>query len=81
MKEAFRVFELLKEMTEQGNPNSVTDGAVGVLAVRACIRGAFLNVRINVTGLKDKTKAEELTAEAKRSTMLQLQSSRKLLTM
>ena len=66
MKVAFRVFELLKEMTEQGNPNSVTDGAVGVLAVRACIRGAFLNVRINVTGLKDKTKAEELTAEAKK---------------
>lgn len=66
MKEAFRVFELLREMTEKGNPNSVTDGAVGVLAVRACIRGAFLNVRINVTGLKDKTKAEELTAEAKK---------------
>ncbi|HNT92743.1 MAG TPA: glutamate formimidoyltransferase [Bacteroidales bacterium] len=65
MKEAFRVFELLKEMTEKGNPNSVTDGAVGVLAVRACIRGAFLNVRINIKGLKDKEKAAKLTAEAK----------------
>jgi glutamate formiminotransferase/formiminotetrahydrofolate cyclodeaminase len=65
MKEAFRVFELLREMTEKGNPNSVTDGAVGVLAVRACIRGAFLNVRINVKGLKDKLKAEELISEAK----------------
>jgi glutamate formiminotransferase/formiminotetrahydrofolate cyclodeaminase len=65
MKEAFRVFELLKEMTEKGNPNSVTDGAVGVLAVRACIRGAFLNVRINIPGLKDKAKAEELLTSAK----------------
>lgn len=64
MKEAFGVFDLLKEMTEKGNPNSVTDGAVGVLAVRACIRGAFLNVRINVKGLKDRAKAEELVSEA-----------------
>lgn len=64
MKEAFKVFDLLKEMTEKGNPNSVTDGAVGVLAVRACIRGAFLNVRINVKGLKDRTMAEELISEA-----------------
>ena len=64
MKEAFQVFELLQEMTGKGNPNSVTDGAVGVLAVRACIRGAFLNVRINVKGLKDRAKAEELISEA-----------------
>lgn len=64
MKEAFGAFELLKEMTEKGNPNSVTDGAVGVLAVRACIMGAFLNVRINVKSLKDRAKARELVAEA-----------------
>ncbi|MFN2337045.1 MAG: glutamate formimidoyltransferase [Bacteroidales bacterium] len=64
MKEASRTFELLKEMTEKGNPNSVTDGAVGVLAVRACIMGAFLNVRINVKSLKDRAKAGELVAEA-----------------
>jgi len=64
MKEAFKVFELLEEMTLKGNPNSVTDGAVGVLAVRACIRGAFLNVKINVKGLKDRQKAEELIADA-----------------
>lgn len=64
MKEAFKVFELLVEMTEKGNPNSVTDGAVGVLAVRACIRGAFLNVKINVKGLKDRSRAEELIASA-----------------
>ncbi len=64
MKESLKVFDLLKEMTEKGNPNSVTDGAVGVLAVRACIRGAFLNVKINVKGLKDREKAAGLVAEA-----------------
>ena len=65
MKEAFKVFELLEEMTTKGNPNSVTDGAVGVLAVRACIRGAFLNVKINVKGLKDGAKAGELISTAR----------------
>jgi glutamate formiminotransferase/formiminotetrahydrofolate cyclodeaminase len=65
MKEALKVFPLLKEMVEKGNPNSVTDAAVGVLAVRACIRGAYLNVRINVKGLKDKSFAERLIAGGK----------------
>jgi glutamate formiminotransferase/formiminotetrahydrofolate cyclodeaminase len=64
MKEAFRVFDLLQEMTARGNPNSVTDGAVGVLAVRACIKGAFLNVKINVKGLRDRDRAEELITAA-----------------
>ena len=47
----------------KGNPNSVTDAAVGVLATRACIRGAYLNVRVNVSGLKDRVFAEKLIAE------------------
>ena len=63
MKEASKTFELLGEMVRKGNPNSVTDAAVGVLATRACIRGAYLNVRVNVSGLKDRTFAERLITE------------------
>ncbi len=62
MEESFKAFELLAEMIRKGNPNSVTDAAVGVLATRACIRGAFLNVQINVKGLKDRSFADELLA-------------------
>ena len=58
MREAFKSFELLEKMVATGNPNSVTDAAVGVLATRACIRGAYLNVRINVATLKDREFAE-----------------------
>ncbi len=60
MQEAVKSFDLLSEMIREGNPNSVTDAAVGVLATRACIRGAFLNVRVNVKGLKDRSFAEDL---------------------
>ena len=62
MQEAVKSFDLLSEMIREGNPNSVTDAAVGVLATRACIRGAFLNVRVNVRGLNDKSFTEDLLA-------------------
>ncbi len=63
MQEAARSFELLSEMIKKGNPNSVTDAAVGVLATRACIRGAYMNVQINVKDLKDRAFANSLLAQ------------------
>jgi len=63
MREAFKSFELLEKMVTIGNPNSVTDAAVGVLATRACIRGAYLNVRINVSSLNDIAFAGNLIKE------------------
>ena len=62
METAFRAFDLVKEMVKEGNPNSVTDAGVGALAIRACIRGAYLNVRINASGLDDKKFAGSLIA-------------------
>ena len=64
MKAAFGVFELVKAMAEQGNPNSVSDAGVGALAARSAVLGARLNVRINAAGLKDRAVADALTAEA-----------------
>ena len=64
MKCALQVFDLLEDMIHEGNPNSVSDAGVGVLAVRAAILGAHLNVRINAAGLKDRTIAEELVNES-----------------
>jgi glutamate formiminotransferase / formiminotetrahydrofolate cyclodeaminase len=60
METAFSGFGLISEMVEKGNPNSVTDAAVGALAIRSCIRGAFLNVKINASGLEDKEFVKEL---------------------
>lgn len=54
METAYSAFPLIREMAEKGNPSSVSDAAVGALALRACIRGAFLNVKINAAGLNDK---------------------------
>ncbi len=54
MQLAYQSMELMKEMAEKGNPNSVTDAAVGALCARTAVIGAFMNVRINASGLSDK---------------------------
>jgi glutamate formiminotransferase/formiminotetrahydrofolate cyclodeaminase len=54
METASKSYPLLAEMAEKGNPASISDVGVGLLALRACIEGASLNVRINLAGLKDE---------------------------
>jgi len=54
METAYPGFELINEMISKGNPNSISDAGVGALALRTCIKGAFLNVKINASGLNDK---------------------------
>jgi glutamate formiminotransferase/formiminotetrahydrofolate cyclodeaminase len=60
METAFSGFGLIREMVDKGNPNSVTDAAVGALALRSCIRGAYLNVRVNAIGLDDREFVQDI---------------------
>ncbi len=60
METACSCFGLIREMVEEGNPNSVTDAGVGALALRACIKGAYLNVKINASNLEDKEFVKEV---------------------
>ena len=64
MKLCFDSMDVMKEMAEIGNPNSVSDAGVGALAAMAGVRGAYLNVKINASGLKDRTIADKLLGEA-----------------
>jgi glutamate formiminotransferase/formiminotetrahydrofolate cyclodeaminase len=54
METASRSYDLLAEMAAKGNPASISDVGVGLLATRACVEGAAMNVRINLSGLKDE---------------------------
>ncbi|MCK4677286.1 MAG: cyclodeaminase/cyclohydrolase family protein, partial [Bacteroidales bacterium] len=65
METALGAFEVLKAMAETGNPNSVSDAGVGVLAIRSCVIGAFLNVKINASGLDDKEFVETILQKGK----------------
>lgn len=61
---ALEAYPLLEAMVDKGNPASVTDAAVGALAVTAGVRGAALNVRINATSLADRAAANLLVESA-----------------
>jgi glutamate formiminotransferase / formiminotetrahydrofolate cyclodeaminase len=65
MKISFEVLNVCKAMASIGNPNSVSDAGVGALCARSAVYGAYLNVKINASGLKDKETAEKLMQEAK----------------
>ncbi len=60
---AVKSFDLIEKMVEIGNPNSVTDAGVGALCARAAAHGAFLNVKINASGLTDKEFAQKVVEE------------------
>lgn len=64
MQVTMKVFEIAKEMASIGNPNSVSDAGVGALAARSGVLGAFLNVKINASGLKDKELANKFISDA-----------------
>lgn len=64
METAFGGYSLVRAMVETGNPNSVTDAAVGALALRACISGAWLNVMINIKGLENSEFTETISSKA-----------------
>jgi glutamate formiminotransferase / formiminotetrahydrofolate cyclodeaminase len=60
MKKAHESMDVIEQMVEKGNPNSVTDAAVGALCARTAVIGAFLNVKINAEGLEDKAFFEDI---------------------
>ncbi|MCK9626473.1 MAG: glutamate formimidoyltransferase [Bacteroidales bacterium] len=64
MKEAFSGFDIVEAMAKEGNPNSVSDAGVGALALWSAVQGAWLNVKINATGLKDKDIAGKFLDQA-----------------
>lgn len=56
--------KVMQAMTEKGNPSSMSDAAVGALCARTAVLGAVMNVRINASGIKDKTFTDKLVGDA-----------------
>ena len=64
MKASLAVFDIVEQMAKEGNPNSVSDAGVGALAVRSAVLGAWLNVRINAAGIKNRDLVEPILLES-----------------
>ena len=79
MKAAYKAFDVVRAMAEEGNPNSVSDAGVGALAARSAVMGACLNVKINAAGLKDRAAADALVNEANGIQALAQQAEKEIL--
>ena len=65
MQVAYSCLPLLKEMSEKGNPNSLSDVGVAVICIKTAVRGAWFNVLINAKGLDDRKFADKIVSDAK----------------
>lgn len=59
-EKALEVMNIAALVIAKGNINAITDGGTGAALAHAGIKGAGLNVRINVADLKNKTTANNL---------------------
>ena len=55
---------LARAAVDQGNVNSISDAGVGALSIRTAAKGAYFNVRINLSGLDDLKLRQDLLAAA-----------------
>ena len=60
---ANQIFDLAELASRKGNQNLITDGIIAAINARAAVKSAFLNVRINLSGIKDKSFVAELTSK------------------
>lgn len=60
MERSLESMEVMKAMAENGLEASLSDAGVGALCARTAVMGAFLNVKINASGVDDKDFVNDL---------------------
>ncbi|MDD6043900.1 MAG: cyclodeaminase/cyclohydrolase family protein [Eubacteriaceae bacterium] len=66
MQLGYEGLQLARTLIGKSNPNAASDLGVAILNLTACIKGAWLNVKINLPGVKDEAKAEYYAAEGQK---------------
>ena len=60
----YEVLPMIDAIAQKGNSNAVTDACVSMMCARTAILGALLNVRINLTSIKDEAFVNAMRDEA-----------------
>ena len=58
------ILNYIEDVARNGNSNAVTDACVAMMCARTAILGALLNVRINLSSIKDEDFVKQYTKEA-----------------
>ena len=66
MQLGYEGLNIARKMIGKSNPNAASDLGVAILNLTACIKGAWLNVKINLPGVKDEEKAKFYTEEGQK---------------
>lgn len=60
---AYQIFDLADMAARKGNQNLITDGIIAAINARTAVKAAFLNVRINLSGIKDEAFVTDITTK------------------
>jgi len=63
---SLKVLKLCQKAAEKGNPNTITDAAVGALLAEAALQGGVFNVLVNLSALEEETTVKKMRQELKR---------------
>lgn len=63
---SLKLLKLCQKAVEKGNPNAITDAAVGALLADAALQGGVFNVLINLSALEDEDTVKRMKRELKR---------------
>jgi glutamate formiminotransferase/formiminotetrahydrofolate cyclodeaminase len=58
-----KIFDIAKIVAEIGNQNSITDSVVSALMAQAGVKSAILNVKINLSSIKDEKFVKDVSSE------------------
>ncbi|GHT04073.1 methenyltetrahydrofolate cyclohydrolase [Bacteroidia bacterium] len=63
-QKAYKLMDFISMVAKTGNQNAVTDACVSMMCARTAVLGALLNVRINLSSLKDQEYVDHLKKES-----------------
>lgn len=78
-EEALSILPLAEVVVEKGNSNAVTDGLVSAMMARTAVLSALLNVKINLSSIKDETYVKEMTEKVKEAEEKAIEYEQKIL--
>ncbi|MEG0308375.1 MAG: cyclodeaminase/cyclohydrolase family protein [Clostridium sp.] len=64
-RKAYEVYEGILVCVKYGNKNAISDGGVAALLIQSAVEGAIMNVKINLSSIKDEAYNEEIRKELK----------------
>jgi formiminotetrahydrofolate cyclodeaminase len=62
-KNCLSLLKICQEIVDKGNPNSITDLGVGCLLAHSAMEGAILNVKINLSAIKDEDYVKKIAQQ------------------